>query len=110
MPHIIRLREPWEFEPRQGSSGEGQYWRRFHRPTGLEQSKVWLVVQMVDSAAVVILNGRRIGEVPITEREARFEITAALEAVNLIEIELQADRGEQPKLGEVRLEIEEPQP
>lgn len=104
MPHVIRLREPWDARPQ--PDGSVRFSRRFHKPTGLEGSKVWLVVEAVDAGAVIELNGCVLGKLPAASREARFDITAALDGVNLVEITLPAAH-ETPRLGPVRLEIEE---
>ena len=62
MPHIIRLREPWERE--RLDNGTVRLTRRFHRPTGLDaKSRVWLVVEHVEGEAEVGLNEQVLGRV-----------------------------------------------
>ena len=99
MPHRIRLRGPWEYEPLTRC-----FTRRFHRPTSLTAtSRVWLVVTTADSPVRVNLNSQILGE--ITPRcAARFEITSNLGSQNLISI-IVARPGE--FIGQVSLEIEE---
>ena len=84
MPHVIRLRGPWEFELAdaeqvlRGEISVPTLWsafvpadyagritllRRFGRPTGLEQSpRVSLAVDSLNLPGVVFLNGDRLGE------------------------------------------------
>jgi hypothetical protein len=98
MPHLIRLREPWEREPL--DEGAVRYRRRFHRPTGLdESSRVWLVIDAVGSPATVTLNDRLLGDV--AGYRARFDITAELLPQNLLAMVLPPPA----VLGPVRLEI-----
>jgi Glycosyl hydrolase 2 galactose-binding domain-like len=101
MPHLIRLREPWEREPLE-SLGAVRFTRHFHRPTGLgAASRVWLVIENIDSRAAVTLNDRLLGE--IEDWPARFEITADLLPRNLLAIDVSSPA----MLGAVRLEIDD---
>jgi hypothetical protein len=109
MPHVIRLREPWECEAL-GTDGEGplRYSRRFHKPTGLTAgSRVWLVVEEVDGDAEASVNSRGLGDIKVGTRPSRFDITASMEANNLLEITVGPVAGQTGRLGAVRLEIEE---
>jgi hypothetical protein len=90
MPHVIRLRGPWEYQllvlfqplddlPAGGTlhlpadwgdvlggdfQGVVRFTRRFHRPTGLNAaSRVWLVIDDVDWHATVTLNDQLCGDV-----------------------------------------------
>jgi len=137
MPHSIRLRGPWEYQPlarfRPLASGqlrvmheslpaggtlnlpgdwgdalgrdfEGivRFTRCFHCPTGLEaDSRVWLVVEDVDSHARIELNDHYLGEVASGRSSvardqaddahvqfcpARFDITPILRPQNRLSI------------------------
>src|SRR5207249_2615482 len=99
LPHTIRLRGPWEYEPLTRC-----FTRRFHRPTSLTAtSRVWLVVTTADSPVRVNLNSQILGEItPLFP--ARFDITPHLGPQNLISI-MVARPGE--FAGQVSLEIEE---
>jgi hypothetical protein len=119
MPHIIRLREPWERE--RLADGSLRLMRRFHRPTGLDEtSRVWLVVENLDGAAEVSLNDRVLGRLSggqkpsddaVTKAQARIEITQSLRPHNMIAIvagPALAGKEEQANaLNSVRLEIED---
>jgi hypothetical protein len=109
MPHVIRLRGPWEFEiesrsrenaPRRGtlhlpgdlarSLGDDftavvRLSRRFHRPTGLESGeRVWLTTDKLDHQAAFTLNGQ-----PLALNGAlRAEVTSYLQASNVLTIEI----------------------
>jgi hypothetical protein len=132
MPHVIRLRGPWECVPQgMGSPGAIRFTRRFNRPTGLDaDSRVWLAIDDALGHAVVSLNGQSLGEVqPATAetraaavcRPARFDITAAMLPRNVLAIAVTDPRmgpdGQLPSgpgqaghpsglIGPVRLEIE----
>ena len=109
MPHIIRLRGPWEFE---STDSAVRCTRRFHCPTGLTaESWVWLVIEDVQSAASVSLNGDDCGQIDSSRCPARFDITGRLQPQNLLAITVRST-GKMPAppeglLGLVRLEIEE---
>jgi hypothetical protein len=98
MPHIIRLRGPWEWE---ASADKVRITRRFHRPTGLEAGDcVWLTIDDVHGSATVALNGRRLGEIVSRSSEephshleiqrcpARFNLTTDLQPHNAITVEV----------------------
>ena len=96
--HIIRLREPWEVEPRPGGV---VYRRYFNRPTGLAGGEaVRLAIDGLPLLAAVSFNGA-----PLAEGSSG-DITAALLPRNLVVIEVAGAEaaGELP-FGEVRLEI-----
>ena len=88
-------------------SGRVRLRRRFHTPTGLgESSKVWLVVEAVDGAAEVALNGVELGVISPGQSHARFDVAAALTGQNVLEITVTSEEGRGGGLGLVRLEIE----
>ena len=98
MPHLIRLREPWEREPL--DEGAVRFTRRFHRPTGLdESSRVWLVIDTAGSSAAVTLNDRPLRR--FNDCPSRFEITAELVPQNVLIIDVSPPA----ILDAVRLEI-----
>jgi hypothetical protein len=130
--HAIRLRGPWECQPRKPEAdclGEMLLRRRFNRPTGLENAtRVWLVIEEVAAAARVMLNEQPLGEIvpssyaqalasPSSPRRcpARLEITSLLRPHNSLEIIVDSpasvpippaiDDGPGGLLGPVRLEI-----
>lgn len=102
MPHTIRLRGPWEYEPLpRGLSrddrepprgtvampgdwggilgadfrGQVRFTRRFARPTGLDaETRVWLVIEEVDWQAAVALNGQSLGEVRFSGAPAEADV------------------------------------
>ena len=120
-PHTIRLRGPWNVqldEQRQSlawpdeispwlKSAAGQsitLERRFHRPTGLAGStRLWLVCDLGRRDAAVALNDQPLGTLADA---TRFDITARVAESNLLRITLVG--GDVLPLGEVRLEIDEP--
>jgi hypothetical protein len=74
MPHIIRLRGPWEQEPQ--PSGQVRYARRFNCPTGLEGGdRVWLAIEFEQGE--ISLNGQ-----PLGAAGGRFDITPLLQPAN----------------------------
>jgi len=100
--------------------GRVRYTRRFNQPTNLEpHERVWLVVEAVDHAARLTLNGQPLGEMRGDE-PGRFDATPLLAPHNTLEIEItlaadvfhdRAARGSRNGapgglIGEVRLEIE----
>jgi beta-galactosidase/beta-glucuronidase len=100
--------------------GTARYTRHFNRPTNLgPHERVWLVLEGVDDAARVALNGRQIGQARGCQRATRIDITSALEMHNTLTVDvslaraafndpaLRADRAGQSGglIGEVRLEI-----
>jgi hypothetical protein len=102
MPHTIRLRGPWEYEPLARGSrddrelppggtmampgdwgavlgaafrGQVRFTRRFAQPTGLDaSSRIWLVIEEVDWQAVVALNGQSLGEVRFSGAPAEADV------------------------------------
>jgi hypothetical protein len=125
LPHIIRLRHPWECErvARETREPVGEpavrCTRRFNAPTNLDvQQRVWLVCDALDTRAHFELNGRSLGTIEGHCPQPRIDLTDVLQPHNVlvIEIELSADdqqRGHAAPgpwglpggLGEVRLEI-----
>jgi hypothetical protein len=94
--HSIRLREPWQCEPREG----GACWvRTFNWPAGLtRREKVWIVIEPLPKGARVSLNGQVL--------TADLEVTSLIAPYNRLEIEVPgAGAGELPFA--VRLDIDE---
>lgn len=96
--------------------GEARYQRFFHRPTGIDAGeRVWLVCHGAIDQAVVVLNGKRVGEFAGPSAAARFDVTGLLAPRNelLIDVTFLATLGDgEPAedrcgglTGEVRLEI-----
>jgi hypothetical protein len=134
MPHVIRLRGPWDFQPLGAEfQGSVRFTRRFHHPTGLDAtSRVALVIDDVDWQAEVSLNDCLLGTVVCSQSvespngqhcPARFDITTLLLPQNRLSIvvtlpTLDAGKYPSPRLGGtgqpgcliglVRLEIDEP--
>ena len=104
MPHVIRLRGPWEREERADAV---RFTRRFHAPTGLdERTTVWLAIEDVPLAANVTLNGLPLGE--RRSHPARVDVTERLRTNNVLVIEAEAPRrGPAADPRGVRLEIEQ---
>jgi hypothetical protein len=123
--HIIRLRGPWEIVPLEiraatplrlmlpgnwraplgDYTGRVQFRRRFHRPTGLgDDSQVLLAATALPSQRLVLCNDELVAA---DENQERYDLTRHLASENLLVIELTL-RGEEPVLGEVWLEISEP--
>ena len=94
--HSIRLREPWQCEPRDG----GVCWvRTFNWPAGLTpREKVWVIIEPLPEGARVSLNGQ--------ELAGDLEVTQLIALHNRLEIEVPGSRaGELPFA--VRLDIDE---
>lgn len=99
MPHVIRLRDPWETLPT--TDGTLRQRRAFQKPTGLAPGDVVRLV--IDGAAglrTVAVNEQP-QTVPPAAGIASFDITALLQPRNFIELTLAGDGSR----GEVRLEI-----
>jgi hypothetical protein len=94
--HSIRLREPWNCEPR----GERVCWfRTFNWPAGLTpREKVWVVVESLPDGAVVTLNGQQLA--------GDLEVTKLIGLHNRLEIEVPGPKAESVPF-EVRLDIDE---
>ena len=101
--HTIRLRGQWEMEPLERE--QLRCTRRFHCPTGLDDSsRVWLVIDDLNAAAEVTLNDQPLQPIVLPPATAvRYDITAALKPGNLLAIRLTSPQG----LESVRLEIDE---
>ena len=118
-PHLIRLRGPWDYHIADDSApgGSGRvmlpgdwlanvpassvrvvFSRRFHRPTGLDQSsQLALCWQDLPGSATILLNG-------VALEVSGQEIQPLLQSQNLLEILVEADSS-RPLLGEVWLAI-----
>jgi hypothetical protein len=127
VPHVIRLRGPWEYEVvgNEGASGTVQmpcnvaeivetefrgtvrFSRRFNRPTGLDEAtRVWLVLED-DFESQVILNGQVLVPPGTQNGPARLNITSLLQPHNLVVLELNLDQNPRPlRIGNVQLGIE----
>ena len=101
--HTIRLRHPWQCEPR----GKGCCWvRSFNWPAGLLPREVaWLVIEALPDGAAVRLSGKPL----VAGASGRFDISESIAPFNQITIEVPdvaaSDETECP--WEVRLEIVE---
>ena len=108
MPHRIRLRGPWEFEPLTQC-----FTRRFHQPTGLTaESYVWLVIEEAAANARIELNAKTLGEAHVGQA-TRLHITADLKPNNVLAITFTAvppgtTSPTDDLIGKVSLEIDEP--
>ena len=120
MPHIIRLRGPWTYrvleQEQQGridieqlneilptATGQIELERRFHRPTGLDDSTaVELVIGPTAHAREVQLNDVSLS-IPPAAGELRFDVTSLLELNNVLRIVV--DGTEAVQFNAVRLEI-----
>jgi hypothetical protein len=100
-PHRIRLRDPWQHEPRRDAPGCARSRRRFGYPGRIDpHERVWLVLQGVGGPAEVSLNGVELGRV---EDEAEFEVTAYLRPRNEVVLAGPGDGG--VSFAEVALEV-----
>ncbi len=100
-PHRIRLRDPWQHEPRPDASSCARSRRRFGYPGRIDpHERVWLVLQGVGSPAAVSLNGVELGRV---EGDAEFEVTAHLRPRN--EVVLVGPGNDGVSFAEVALEV-----
>jgi len=110
--HTIRLRGPWEIEPREDAVGTFRCTRHFNKPTGLEGGeRVWLAIERSSGPASVSLNGAPIGEPsrqPIGQSASRCDVTGLLQPHNklVIEVACPAQCDAADCLGAVCLEIE----
>lgn len=107
MPHIIRLREPWQHSE---ISGGTRHARSFNCPTNLAPGqRVWLVIEGAGVSSVTV-NGSSVGQAsrlsPETRQAGRlsYEVSSLLAPRNELVIE---QAGESAALGEVRLEIDD---
>ncbi len=94
--HSIRLREPWQCEPREG----GVCWSRtFNWPAGLTpREKVWVVIEPLPADARVTLNGQQL--------TGDLEVTSLIAMHNRLEIEVPAVGAAELPFA-VRLDIDE---
>ncbi len=100
--HVIRLRDPWEIDRQAATIC---YRRRFGEPTNLDVGqRVWLVLDGADSAVTATLNGQAL--TAHSGPGIRFELTGRLSLRNELLLTLPVGAA---GLGEVRLEIEEPE-
>jgi hypothetical protein len=120
--HRIRLNGPWEVHPEAagaptgrlmvpGTLGDGgwtdyvgrvRFRRRFGKPTGLTNERVWLVFERIAGAATVALNGQALGEI---QSQGAFEVTTQLGGRNEVEVVLVAKDDQCGIVGDVVLEI-----
>lgn len=127
MPHVIRLRGPWEYEvlANEGATGIVQmpcnlaeivetefrgtvrFSRRFNRPTGLDEAtRVWLVLED-DFEPQVTLNGQTLVPPATQNVPTRLDITSRLQSHNILVLETSLDQNPRPlQIGHVRIEIE----
>lgn len=83
-PHVIRLREPWEFEATEDA--RRRWWRRFGRPTGIEPGViVSLVFRAGEDVSTLWLNDEAIGTSCAARQAHRVDVTARLRERNQIE-------------------------
>ena len=114
-PHIIRLRDPWQWAP---AAGTENIWasRWFNRPTGLEpNTRVVLVVASLAALRGVWLNDQKlVGHQP-PDAVFECEISKRLELRNQLQLEFNASETDDAVArlraslaeGNVRLEIYE---
>ncbi len=113
MPHIIRLRGPWQYEVLEGRHPKSQTvgkvrmptsWhdtlgsdflgqvrcvRHFGMPTGLDaDSRVTLVVGQHDAGGQISLNGQRLNDPHERHQSVRFDITHRLQRRNELCIDI----------------------
>jgi hypothetical protein len=129
--HRIRLRGPWECQPLSRTDGgpvpgplrmslpsrwdEGglrdfagrvRFTRRFGLPTNLDASEqVWLLFEGIEGAAVVTLNGVRLGVHEVANEPFEFDITRLLRPRNELQVEVESPNPRGGLWGEVALEI-----
>jgi hypothetical protein len=105
-PHVIRLREPWDREPRTG--GGARYRRFFNTPTGLTPgTTVAVVCEAPTAAATVWLNDRTLGDHAPEQGTWSHDVTRDLLSRNELTIDVATAAAELP-WREVRLEIRSP--
>ena len=96
--HRIRLREPWI---RTEAPGELVLYRRFGRPSHLEETQtVWIVISDMSGVIEVRCNDRSL---PIDQ--SSWNITERLDDRNIIEVKLHRSQDPAAILNEVVLEI-----
>jgi hypothetical protein len=123
MPHVIRLRGPWECVPVARDAPDAaaavRCTRRFNAPTNLDSDeRVWLVCDAVETRAAFALNDRRLGTIEGHRAQPRIDITDELRPTNVLAIEVELASGAPPPvagydeshglpggIGQVRLEI-----
>ncbi len=125
LPPSGRITAPCDWGETLGADFHGRvrYRRHFHRPTGLEEDQpVFLVIERVDALGTAFLNERRLGELTLSGGPFRFEVGRDLLLRNMLTIEVELPHPADPRavarpgreqlpgglIGEVRLEIEEP--
>lgn len=116
-PHIIQLRDPWQWDAPEPAERPAQFCaqRYFNRPTGLESgTRIQLVIDDLGELLRVRLNGHVLSHDGGQEAPWRADISQLLELRNLLQLDLKS-RGPTPpaqarKLlaaGCARLEIRE---
>ena len=109
-PHIIRLRDPWQWAPAAGTENISAS-RWFNRPTGLEpNTRVVLVVTSLEELSGVRLNDQALVGQSESGADGEWELGERLEPRNLLQLEFRASDTEQQlraflAAGNVRLEI-----
>lgn len=103
-PHVIRLREPWDREPRSG--GGTRYRRFFNLPTGLTPTTVVHIVCAGSTAATTAwLNDVALGDHAAEEPAWSHEVTENLLSRNELVIDVAAPAVAELPWREMRLEI-----
>ncbi len=110
-PHIIRLRNPWQWGEDAAPGVRISRW--FNRPTGLESNtRVVLAIEGGSALCAVVLNGNQLENSQPSGDTRRYDIGNRLEPRNLLELVFDAlepaDRdtlGTALATGSVRLEI-----
>lgn len=100
--HSIRLRHPWDFQPR---DGRNSWARSFNWPAGNAAGEtVYLVVEPCPIEAAIVLNGKPL---PDGSEPGRFDLAGCLAEFNRLEIILPAENNADSQFPlEVQLEIE----
>ena len=105
-PHVIRLREPWDREPRPGCGTRLR--RYFNTPTGLAPTTVVRIVcDGPTAAATAWLNDVALGDHTANESSWSHEVTQNLLSRNELTIDVAALATAELPWHEVRLEIVE---
>lgn len=109
LPHVIRLRGPWECEAVAGAPQPMNVWkRRFGRPTGLESGvQLWLCLRSAHPIHQMNLNQAELDCRTDGVAPHRIDITARIHERNLLEVSLHANdnQGDTGTPFEVWLEI-----
>ncbi|HEV3203198.1 MAG TPA: hypothetical protein VGY77_02390 [Gemmataceae bacterium] len=102
-PHRIRLRGPWESEPRVGTV---RYLRHFGRPGRIDaDERIWLTITVAGATAEVKLNDQYLGRHEGANQPFEYEVTELLHPRNHLSVEVTAPNSNAESWGEVALEI-----